>query len=267
MRLKFTLRSSSRSINANYNYHLSAAIYDLLRLGSPEFAEFLHDTGFQLETGKTFKLFTFGVEFPNVKAVGEQLLFIDKYAALFISSPLTEKFLHSFVTGTVQKSIFKVGTPTKYTNFIIEELTVVPEPVFTGEMEFRLISPMVISRPTVSSEGKRGTYYLRPDDEDEASEILTNNLIHKHFLSTGIDLTGKAEVKLQWDKNYISRRKRVTKKVTINPNSPNATDIIGVLAPFKISGDPELIKTGYECGFGNKNSMGFGMAKIQTEKL
>lgn len=265
MRLRFSLRSASRSIGANFYYHFSSAIYDLLRLGSPEFAEFLHDSGFKVNGGKSFKLFTFGVEFERISAKNESFYFLDPATTLYISSPLNEKFLQSFVLGTLKKSIFRVGTVSSYTNFIIEELDVVPEPVFTQKMSFRLLSPMVISKPVDKPYGKRSTYYLRPEDEEEASQILTGNLLNKHFLITGEDLSGRANVILKWDKEFIARKRRVTKKITINPNSATATDVIGILAPFTVEGDERLIRAGYDCGFGNKNSMGFGMANLKKE--
>ncbi|MEI6848119.1 MAG: CRISPR-associated endoribonuclease Cas6 [Chlorobiaceae bacterium] len=33
-------------------------------------------------------------------------------------------------------------------------------------------------------------------------------------------------------------------------------------APFRIEAPSELIEVGYECGFGEKNSQGFGMVKV-----
>jgi CRISPR-associated endoribonuclease Cas6 len=264
MRLKFTLRSASKSINANFYYHLSSAIYDMLKMGSPEFSQFLHNKGYQLETGKNYKLFSFGVEFSKIKVVKDIFYFEDPTTTLYISSPKAEEFLTTFVTGTLQKSIFKVGTIDRYTTFIIEEIAGLGEPEFSDSMDFRLLAPMVISKP-VEYHGKQSTHFLRPDEEEEASRILTQNLLNKHLLITGEDLSCEASVCISWDKEYIKKRERVTKKITINPNSPKATDVIGILAPFNISGDKRLIKTGYDCGFGNKNSMGFGLAKIKEE--
>jgi len=42
------------------------------------------------------------------------------------------------------------------------------------------------------------------------------------------------------------------------------TNIIGFLAPFTVIGSPELIRVGYEAGFGEKGSMGFGMVKTRV---
>jgi CRISPR-associated endoribonuclease Cas6 len=33
-------------------------------------------------------------------------------------------------------------------------------------------------------------------------------------------------------------------------------------APFTITADPQLIQLGYECGFGENNSAGFGMVEV-----
>ena len=38
--------------------------------------------------------------------------------------------------------------------------------------------------------------------------------------------------------------------------------IRGIMCPFRVSGNPALIQIGYECGFGDKNSAGFGMVEI-----
>ena len=44
------------------------------------------------------------------------------------------------------------------------------------------------------------------------------------------------------------------------------TKIRGVVAPFHVIGAPELIHIGYECGFGDKNSMGFGMVEVSKRE-
>lgn len=63
---------------------------------------------------------------------------------------------------------------------------------------------------------------------------------------------------MTFDQAYIDKRKgRVTRLVDFK-----GTKIRGVFAPFHVIGAPELIRIGYECGFGDKNSMGFGMVEI-----
>jgi CRISPR-associated endoribonuclease Cas6 len=52
----------------------------------------------------------------------------------------------------------------------------------------------------------------------------------------------------------LSHFKKIDKNIT--------TKIKGFEAPFKINADPELIKIGYDCGFGNGGSMGLGCVEI-----
>ena len=49
---------------------------------------------------------------------------------------------------------------------------------------------------------------------------------------------------------------KITKKI----NFKN-TEIIGFMAPFEVTGNPELIEIGYEAGFGEKGSIGCGMVR------
>ena len=57
---------------------------------------------------------------------------------------------------------------------------------------------------------------------------------------------------------YIARKQgRIHKLIRYKD-----TDIFCYLAPFEVEGDPALIRNGYECGFGEGNSKGFGMVEM-----
>lgn len=61
MRFQLTLipDSSSGIIPVNYQYPVSAAIYKLIAQADEGYASFLHNKGYQLSSGKSFKLFSF----------------------------------------------------------------------------------------------------------------------------------------------------------------------------------------------------------------
>ena len=61
MRIRLTLRPQEKKciIPLNYQYYLSAAIYNILADASPEYAGFLHNRGYVPKQGKPMKLFTF----------------------------------------------------------------------------------------------------------------------------------------------------------------------------------------------------------------
>ncbi len=129
------------------------------------------------------------------------------------------------------------------------------------------LSPVVISTKRIYN-GKLLPYYFRyTDDLLEPSRILNDNLKNKYELVTGHSADDK-EIQFCWDKDYIqmaeSRGKRLTRKQTIKSGSKEQTDIIGNQLPFTVSGSRNLrIKnTGLEAGFGEKNSMGFGLADV-----
>ena len=94
-------------------------------------------------------------------------------------------------------------------------------------------------------------------DDPSLSELIRQNLIRKHEA-----IHGRAPhddvLTFTFDKDYIDRRQgRVTRLIDYK-----GIKIRGVLCPFRISGSVALIQTGYECGFGDKNSAGFGMVEV-----
>jgi len=258
MRVKLVLSAvEGREIPLNYYYYLSSAIYKILEESSPQFSDFLHNQGYKLE-GKKYKLFTFSLIFNRMKIAGNSFFLLDRHVTLYISFPDFNKFLENLVTGAVKISSIYIDK----THFLIEEFAVHPQPEFTDNMKFTLLSPMVISTK-IDKNGRTQQHYFRYyEDLDEQNRILTQNLSNKYALTCNRQPQG--DVKIKWDEEYIARLnaqgKRATAKATIPKDGVNI-EIIGNKLPFTISGNPELIKTGYECGFGEKNSMGFGMAE------
>lgn len=247
------------SLPLNYNYQLSSAIYDLLRFGSSEFSRFLHDLGYKID-GKKYKLFTFALRFAKTEIQNNHLILKSPKVSLHISSPMVDSFIKNFVIGTFENKVIELTDKDKIITFRIITAEIIPDPTFTQKMKFTLLSPMVLST-LKERDGKMQQYYLRPDNIEDINRVLTKNLLNKKGLLNR-NQTIDEYCTIEWDKDYLQRNKRVTKKITINENGRFPIDIIGIQAPFTIEGDPELIKAGYECGFGEKNSMGFGLVNL-----
>lgn len=260
MRLLLQLQCNiDTAIPINYNYQLGSAIYHLLEFGSPEFSSFLHNQGYKLD-GKSYKLFTFALRFDRITISGNYIINQSPLINLYISSPLVDTFIKNFVIGTFENKVLHLTDKTDIIELRIKSAELLPAPHFENKMKFILLSPMVLS--TIKNfKGKESLYYLRPDDTEDINRILTKNLVNKRGLVCGNQVLVNG-LKLEWDNDYINRNKRITKKITINENGKYPIDVIGMQAPFTIKGDPELIKIGYECGFGEKNSMGFGMVEV-----
>ncbi len=264
VRLKISLCCAESSLlTLNYFYPLSAAVYNLLRFGSPEFSAFLHDIGYKFN-GKSYKLFTFALRFEQFKIYNFSIKLLSPSAYLFISSPLVDDFIQNFVIGTFESQKIEISSNTSKTIFSIIQVESLPGITFNEEMKFNLLSPIILSTKKIYN-GKLRQYYLRHNDDiDELNRILNDNLKNKYETVTRNN-SGYKKLLFSWNQDYIkkaeSKNKRLTKKQTIKEGTPEETEVIGNLIPFTVKGDIDLIKVGYECGFGEKNSLGFGMAE------
>ncbi len=263
LRIQLLLRNIRSSLlTANYYYPLSAALYKLLRFGSPEFSSFLHDIGYKLN-GKSYKLFTFALRFEKFKMQGDKINLLSPIAQLFISSPLIDEFIQNFVIGTFESQKIEIANSNLKTVFEITQVGSLPEIEYKDEMHFKLLSPLILSTKREHN-GKLTPYYFRyNDDINELNRIFNGNLKNKYELISTRGSDDK-EVSFEWDNIYIkhleAKGKRLTKKQTIKEGTPEETEVIGNLIPFTVKGNSDLIRVGYECGFGSMNSLGFGMA-------
>lgn len=266
MRIKFTLKVIHEKVfPLNFNYPLSAAIYYLLRFGSEEFSEYLHNIGFQTE-GKTYKLFSFGIQFKEKVKVDHKIFRMNSDTVfLYVTSPLVDKFLNNLLVGSFTEQQITLFADGHKSVLQIEHIETLPEPVFENKMKFIPISPLVIGTKRERNNRLR-TYYLRYyDDINEFSRIFNQNLINKYALVTGKNYEGD-NLKFNWDTNYIDEKLKKNKKVTRLINNKIRGTIIQIKAneiPFTLEGNKELIKIGYECGFGSQNSLGCGLVEVE----
>ena len=233
----------------NYNHILVGAIYRFLAESNPEYADFLHDEGYQAAE-KRFKLFTFSQLMAERRRItGEQIHFRSTLT-WFVSSPV-EQFLSHFADTLLTEGRLYIGSR----QLRIKDVTIPRTPRFRSEMEFRCLSPIVMSAVRIN-DGQRRTHYCLPDDP-ELSELIRQNLIRKHEAMHGRAPQDDTLI-FHFDDSYIRRKQgRVTRLVDFK-----GIKIRGIMCPFNVSGSPALIQVGYECGFGDKNSAGFGMAGV-----
>jgi len=123
----------------------------------------------------------------------------------------------------------------------------------------------VVSRR--ESPGSSRTVFLTTDDPVGFSEGVRRNLINKYIAVHGHAPTDD-RLELRFDEKYLTRLKSQGKPAT-KLISIHDIQVRGVLCPFTLTGSPLLMKTGYSAGFGEKNSLGFGMSKVseRTQRL
>jgi CRISPR-associated endoribonuclease Cas6 len=246
----------------NHQHLLTGLVYRLLGMSDTEYSSALHDRGFALEEGsaKRFKLFVFsGLRVPKGRrrVVGDHLQIAPGLVEWFLSSPREDFLLHSATGLLTAGSTVQVG-PLRLT---IREVCALPQPAFaptttSPTIAFTCMTPLVAALPLPNG----GTRYLRPCEGEAFSQAVRNNLLHKYRLLHDGELPTDDRLTLTFDAAYLDRDPHVgTKKITFKN-----IDIIGALAPFTLSGSPELMQTAWECGLGEKNSSGFGMIDLKA---
>ena len=250
MRLKIIIDVADRlTLPINYTPLLTGVIYRFLAESDAEYAAFLHDEGYTAGA-KRFKLFTFSQLMAKQRRIRGSDIHFGSQLTWFVSSPV-ERFLSHFADTLLTQGRLSLGRR----ELRIKDVSIPRIPRFQTQMRMRCLSPIVMS--TVRQrDGKQSQHYCLPDDP-ALSGLIRQNLMRKHQAIYG--QPPKEDVlTFQFDENYIDRRTgRVTRLVDYK-----GIKIRGVMAPFYVAGSVALIQTGYECGFGVRNSIGFGMVDV-----
>jgi len=241
MRLEIVFKTPESSIPIDYQYQLCSFVYKRLRHVDQGFGTFLHERGY-----KGFKLFTFSQLFFEKSAARFNSLLLWPARGRWYVSSVSEEFIMNFFSSLIQMPQIEI----EGIFFPIEQINLLQEPNFEGCTEFLMLSPLVVSIP-VDRNGKIYHKYLMPGDEKFES-TLVKNLVKKYEAFYGEKIDAELSIEPDWD--YIRRRERITKLIDIRGVKIKAT-----VFPFKARGDSRLIKIGYEAGFGERNSLGFGM--------
>jgi CRISPR-associated endoribonuclease Cas6 len=69
----------------------------------------------------------------------------------------------------------------------------------------------------------------------------------------------REKLSFSFDQDYVSRRGGFGRVSRLEEYK--GTKIKSWQAPFMMAGDPVLLQVGWECGFGEANSKGFGMVQ------
>ena len=255
MRIKITCDiGEGIHLPINYNYFLASAIYGFLRESDPEYADFLHQDGYEQEN-RRFKLFTFSQLMAKRREIrGDQIHFRSPLTWYVSSSQ--EPFLENFAAALMGGGILQIEGH----RLQVQDVEVLRQPRFGPQMTFRCLSPITMSTMR-ERDGQLGTHYCLPDDP-QFSELVRQNLIRKYEAGYRHPPTEKSFA-MTFDQAYMDKKGgRVTRLVNYK-----GIRIRGVVSPFHVIGAPELIRVGYACGFGDKNSAGFGMVEISRENI
>jgi len=246
MRLKLSFHSEINSeIPVNYNYILTSAVYNYLAKADKKYSSKLHNLN-------SYKFFTFGwLQIEKKKIERDLIKILSDKILWYVSSP-SKEFINTFANGIMKIGFLQV----RNTFFELQQIEVLPEVEIKSEMKFICLSPIVV-RTKKYYNGELVKYYYKPeDDQKEIVEKIKNNLVKKYKSFYNSDIEDNIDI--TFDQNYLPKSKVLVHYIKGNLD----IKIPAIMCPFVVKGNKELIKFGYECGFGELNSAGFGMVKI-----
>jgi CRISPR-associated endoribonuclease Cas6 len=252
MRFLLTLHADKKAFGnrlpLSYQYELSSFIYRAIARADGAYAQWLHENGFQMD-GRKFKLFTFSnLDVPQRKVVGDRL-HIESERVQWQISFLPEASTEKFIQGIFAEQVFQLGDKKSVVQFRIEQVEVLPTPIFEPEMHFRTLSPACIP---YRREGLRHPEFISPE-HPETANIVLNNLLSKYHTFYGKPYEGNSDFAF-----HVTNQPKA-KLIKIKSGMPDETSIKGHLFEFKMRASKVLMGIAHEAGVGEKGSLGFGM--------
>ncbi len=226
----------------NYLDWLRGLFYRAMERGIPRLARDVHDTGFA-GGGKRYKLVTFSLLYPERCRRTPEGLRTQGPLRWWVASPV-ESLIEALALGLLTQPEVSLG-PAKLQ---VGQIGVVLPPTFTDAMTLSTLSPILVSTGERDAAGRLRKRFLSPEESDFA-RVLTENLRRKSEAVCGEASDG--ELHFEWLDAPKSKLMRV-----------NGVPVRGWMMRFRVSGSPELIRLGYEAGFGERNAQGFGMVRV-----
>lgn len=236
----------------NYQYAQSGVIYKILQRGDSDYAQWLHDNGYETGEGKRFKLFTysrFKIEKRNI--VGDRIQILSDTIEWQISF-LPEKSTEKFIAGVFNNQIFEISDKRSCVQFAVKSVEVIPLPDFSESMKFSTMSPMCLKFRR--EDGKID--YLSPQDV-RAKRILLVGLAEKYYSLYGV----KPDFQVN-DTAFDVLNNPKPVLITIKSDSDAQTKVKGYMFKFRINAPVELLKVMYDGGAGSLSSQGFGCLRV-----
>lgn len=262
MRFRLTLNNPTNNtlIGWNYNYLVSSWIYRKLEAADSDYADFLHQEGYQSEENNkkfkymTFSPFDFEPKSGQYTAAGQKGLIIHANQFYLDLSFYMPKAAESFILGVFREQKLPLFNDRFKAEFQIIQIATLPEPEFSHTMQYKAWAPINISK---GREGQQDEY-ISPEDPD-FGRLMAINLSDKYFNATGKRVDAEdIEFELKSETKNIKSR-----KISIKEMSKDETQIKGFLNfNFQLKAPIELQKCGYYSGFGRYNVQGMGMVLL-----
>ena len=225
----------------NYMNLLHGFVYRAIKKADPVLGNFLHNRGFVVG-GHRYKFLTFSLLFPRAARKADKGIEMRPPINWWVSSPLPG-LMEALATTLLMEGKAQIGK----VELILQRLEAEELPHLGRRSLFETISPIVTSTG-VKQGGKIKRRFLSPEDPD-FWRVLEVNLKRKAAaLGWGSAL---GNVKFLCEGKWRSKLFEV-----------QGANVRGWMGKFWCEGSSELLRLGYEAGFGERNAQGFGMVRI-----
>jgi CRISPR-associated endoribonuclease Cas6 len=239
--LRFLIRLHSESepfrIPFSHQHHLQGLFYRRVQRVNP-------DLSLRLHSPRVPKLFTYSLFMAERRKLAEDRSVLLGYNhGFFYFSTAVPEIAEAFIGGLLQSPEVELWEE----KFTVEEVKALVEPERLSGRKFVTLSPIAVTTKRTQF-GKPRSYDLSPQ-EPEFYELVKENLREKYVQIFGSRPPEDFEMKV-----LNAKPKRFEVK-------PGIFQIAWHLV-FRAYGDEGLLRVGYLAGFGEKNSIGFGMVKV-----
>lgn len=255
--LTFSLTGKKQILPLNYQYPISSWIYKVFAQADKKFASKLHETGYKLESGKTFKLFTFSqLKFPKhtwkIIPRSDRMEIHARKALLTIAFHLPEQ-MENFVMGLFKEQKAIIGDKISKIEMTVQTIEAIKNEIpSTQTIKIKSLSPITLG---FLEENKNHETYILPT-HTKYKELFLKNLFDK-CESSGKNKINYNDLDFELIKLYTK-----TTKQTIKAHTTSQTEVRGYWFEFKLTAPKEIIEIGLNAGFGSMNSVGFGLCEV-----
>ena len=228
----------------HYTEWLQAAIYHSM---GNSVAQVVHDVGFPVEN-RSLKLFAFSRLLGKYRANRETLTF-HLPLTLVIASPL-KMMIQEFTNSIISRSEFRLGPEL----LSLSKISMDSTELKSARIRVHTLSPLSTHSTLTKGDGSSYTVYYHPR-EREFSQYVTQNLLRKYRAIYGEPWLSQSAPDIHIQPRHDPKMNIVYYKDTV---------IKGYSGTFDISGPVELLQTGWDAGFGDRNSQGFGLVDVPS---
>jgi CRISPR-associated endoribonuclease Cas6 len=247
------------SIPANYQSEISLWIHKMLHFQNNHFTQWLSQNKYLNNRGE-FTLYTFSDVFNGAHKSQDNLVIDDTKAEMIIAFYAPED-IEQYVLTIFNNQEFKLGESRSKVAIRVEEVIPVDMPDFqqNQKTKFTCLSPMLISAP-----GNPNTEVFISPDQKDFDKVFFKSLMFKYanlvkFMSSG-SANGLSSLN---DLQFRLINKPKARIIKIRTDTPHQKAVKGFIFDFELKAPVELLKIGYNAGFGDLNNLGFGCCEIK----